>query len=62
MVIVSRVMGAGKTPYYDWINHPGTVITSDTLHLHRRVKWLFEQSLNSLGSRGMMKKSREEGF
>lgn len=32
------------------LNYPGTVITSDTLHLHRGMKWLFEQSLNSLGS------------
>jgi len=32
------------------------------LHLHRRMKALFEQSRNSLGSREMMKKLREEGF
>ncbi len=60
--MLCRVMGVGKTSYYDWLKRPGTVITSDTLHLHRRMKWLFEQSRNSLGSREMMKKLREEGF
>ncbi|WP_236074878.1 IS3 family transposase [Teredinibacter purpureus] len=62
VVMLCRVMGVGKTSYYDWLKRPGTVITSDTLHLHRRMKWLFEQSRNSLGSREMMKKLREEGF
>lgn len=32
------------------------------MHLHRRMKALFKQSRNSLGSREMTKKLREEGF
>ncbi len=38
------------------------LITAETLHLHRRMKALFKQSRNSLGSREMMKKLREEGI
>ena len=55
-------MEVGTTSYYDWVNRPDTVITGDTLRLYRRMKQLFEQSRNSLGSREMMKKLREEGF
>ncbi len=35
---------------------------AEVLHLHRRMKVLFKQSRNSLGSRQMMKKLREEGL
>ena len=35
---------------------------SGHLHLHHRMKALFRQSRDSLGSREMMKKLREEGF
>lgn len=38
------------------------MISAETLHLYRRIKVLFKQSRNSLGSREMMKKLREEGF
>lgn len=62
MAVLCRVMGVGSTSYYDWLNRPGAVLTSDTLRLYRRIKWLFEQSRQSLGSREMMKKLREEGF
>ena len=62
MVVLCRVMGVGTTSYYDWKNRPGPLITGDLLRLHRRMKQLFEQSRNSLGSREMMKKLREEGF
>lgn len=37
-------------------------MTEATLRLYRCMKRLFEQSRNSLGSREMMKKLREEGF
>ena len=55
-------MGVGTTAYYDWKKRPRPVITSDLLRLYRRMKRLFEQSRNSLGSREMTKKLREEGF
>ena len=38
------------------------MISAETLHLHHRMKALFRQSRDSLGSREMMKKLREEGF
>ena len=62
MVILCRVMGVGTSAYYDWKNRPAPAISSDSLRLHRRMKRLFEQSRNSLGSREMTKKLREEGF
>ena len=55
-------MGVGTTAYYDWKKRPRPVITSDLLRLYRRMKRLFEQSRNSLGSREMTKNLREEGF
>lgn len=55
-------MGVGKTAYYDWKCSPKSTLSGDTLRLYRRMKRLFEQSRNSLGSREMMKKLREEGI
>ena len=55
-------MGVGKTTFYDWLNRPADPISEDTLRLYRRMKKLFKRSRNSLGSREMMKKLREEGF
>ena len=55
-------MGVSTTAFYDWLKRPTNPITEATLHLYRRMKCLFEQSRNSLGSREMMKKLREEGF
>jgi putative transposase len=55
-------MQVGKSAYYDWLKRPAKVISSKELQLRRRMKHLFEQSRDSLGSRGMAKKLREEGF
>jgi Transposase and inactivated derivatives len=55
-------MGVSTTSYYDWLKRPSKIITDATLRLYRRMKRLFEQSRNSLGSREMMKKLRKEGF
>ena len=55
-------MRVSKSAYYDWRNRPGKLIDVQTLRLYRRIKALFKQSRNSLGSREMMKKLREEGF
>lgn len=62
MVKLCQVMGVGTTAFYDWRKRPTKPITEDTLRLYRTMKRLFEQSRNSLGSREMMKKLREEGF
>jgi len=55
-------MQVSHTAYYDWLKRPAQVITADELHLYRRMKQLFAASRSSLGSRGLVKKLRKEGF
>lgn len=62
VVLLCRVMRVSKSAYYDWAKRPNEVISVDTLHLYRRMKKLFEDSRQSLGSREMMKKLRAEGI
>jgi putative transposase len=56
------VMAVSPSAYYAWAKRPGQLISADTLHLHRRAKKLFSDSRQSLGSRELMRKLREEGF
>ena len=62
MTVLCRVMQVGTSAYYAWKKRPAKLISTETLHLHRRMKMLFERSRDSLGSREMKKKLREEGF
>jgi len=55
-------MQVSPSAYDDCKKGPGKLISAEILHLHRRIKTLFKQSRDSLGSREMMKKLREEGF
>ena len=55
-------MRVSSSAYYTWKKQPENLISAEPLHLYRRMKVLFKQSRNSLGSREMMKKLREEGF
>ena len=55
-------MQVSTSAFYAWLKRPAYIISADELHLYRRMKQLFEQSRESLGSREMMKKLREEGF
>ena len=55
-------MGVSTSAYYTWLKRPTDTLNEDTLHLYRRMKRLFRQSRDSLGSREMMKKLRQEGF
>jgi putative transposase len=55
-------MQVSTSAYYSWKKRPGQLFSADVLHLHRRMKDLFKQSRDSLGSREMMKKLREEGI
>ena len=48
--------------FYAWLKRPAEIVSVDELHLYRRMKQLFKKSRESLGSREMMKKLREEGF
>lgn len=60
--MLCRVMSVSKSAYYGWLKQPTKIITQEELHMYRRMKDLFKESRQSLGSRIMMKKLREEGF
>ena len=51
-----------RSGYYAWVKRSATLISADELNLYRRAKTLFNASRQSLGSRELMKKLREEGF
>lgn len=55
-------MQVSHSAYYDWLKRPAQLITADKLHLYRRMKQLFADSRESLGSRGLVKRLRKEGF
>lgn len=55
-------MRVSCSAYYEWKKRPAKLITAQELHLYRRAKALFKVSRNSLGSRELSKKLREEGF
>jgi len=60
--ILCRVMRVGKSAYYAWKARPAMIISAEELHLYRRAKALFKSSRNSLGSRELAKKLRQEGI
>ena len=55
-------MKVSHSAYYAWRNRPAKVICVDELHLYHRMKALFAESRDSLGSRTMLKQLRKEGF
>lgn len=55
-------MKVSHAAYYDWLKRPARLITAAELHLYRRMKQLFAESRESLGSRVMVKVLRKEGF
>ena len=54
-------MKVSTSAFYAWIKRPAHIISANERHLSRRMKPLFEKRRESLGSREMMKKLREEG-
>lgn len=62
VTILCQSMQVSRSAYYEWLKRPTTVITAEELVLYRRAKTLFKRSRNSLGSRELSKKLREEGF
>ena len=62
VVMLCRVMQVSCSAYYSWTSRPGPKLEAEDLRLFRRMKALFKQSRDSLGSREMMKKLREEGI
>ena len=57
-----RVMQVSTSAYYAWCGRGGEIIDSETWQLCHRMKALFAESRQSLGSRQMMKQLRKEGF
>ena len=55
-------MQVSTSAFYAWLKRAVEIVSVDELHLYRRMKQLFKKSRESLGSREMMKKLREEGF
>jgi hypothetical protein len=55
-------MQVSTSAFYAWRKRPGKLIDADVLDLHRRIKSLFKQSRNSLGSRELIKNLRKEGI
>jgi len=55
-------MKVHRSGYYDWTHQGATIIPPEELAMRRRMKALFERSRQSLGSRRLVKKLREEGF
>lgn len=62
ITLLCTVMKVSRSAYYAWHKRPAKIITAAELHLYRRLKALFKESRNSLGSRELSKKLREEGF
>jgi putative transposase len=62
VIILCRLMQVNTSAYYAWRKRPGKLIDADVLHLHRRIKSLFKQSRNSLGSRELMKNLRKKAL
>ncbi|CAM0556297.1 IS3 family transposase ISPin3 [Vreelandella titanicae] len=55
-------MNVGKSAFYAWKARPAKVISAEELKLYRRTRLLFEASRNSLGSRELAKRLKEQGF
>jgi putative transposase len=62
VMMLCHLMQVSRPRYYGWSKRPGNVIAANEFHLYRRIKPQFKTSRDSLGSRELAKKLREEGF
>ena len=62
VTVLCRTLALKRSAYYDWRARGAQVIGRQELELRRRMKTLFAESRNSLGSRTLMNKLRKEGF
>ncbi len=62
VTMLCRVMQVSTSAYYEWCGRGAEVIDSETWKLCQRMKSLFVESRQSLGSRQMSKQLRKEGF
>lgn len=60
--LMCKILQVNKSTYYEWKQRGAQVINADTFALCSRMKALFIQSRESLGSRGLMRQLRKEGF
>ncbi len=60
--LLCRMLGVQRSAYYDWRDRPSKVIGPEEFALRQRMKALFKASRDSLGSRTLARKLREEGF
>lgn len=60
--LLCKTMTVTPSAYYAWLKNPPKLITADELHLYRRAKKLFKESRDSLGSRELSKKLKQECF
>ncbi len=56
------MMRVNRSSYYEWCQHSNSSIDSQTWKLCHRLKASFSESLQSLGSRRLVKLLRKEGF
>lgn len=61
VALLCRVLQVTKSTYYDWKQRGATVVRAEAFALCSRMKALFAQSRDSLGSRGMVRQLRKEG-
>lgn len=59
--LMCRVLNVTKSAYYDWKQRGATVVGAEEFALCSRMKALFAQSRDSLGSRGMVRQLRKDG-
>ena len=62
VAVLCRVLQVTKSAYYDWKQRGATVIDAKEFALCSRMKALFAASRESLGSRGMVRHLRQEGY
>lgn len=62
VTLLCRVMQVSTSAYYEWCGRSAEVIDSQTWQLCHRMKTLFAQSRESLGSRRLVILLRKEGF
>lgn len=62
VTLLCRVMQVSTSAYYEWRGRGAEVVDSETWQLCHRMKILFAESRDSLGSRQLMKQLRKEGF
>ena len=62
VALMCRVLSTTKSAYYDWRGRGANVTGAEEFALCARMKTLFAQSRQSLGSRRMVRQLRKEGY